>query len=306
MWNYITFLRDYIKSNFFNKFIFSLVIYDWKKQYKGSLFGTLWTFIKPVFSVVLFLFGNIVISNSTLGTGTSSIFSLILGMLPWIFISESMVAPSYTFTSYGFLITKMKYSKFKILFFTNLSRFIQHFILMVLFFIGYFIVYFVEHYGGNWGPNPLQPNIYMLELPLIAVLMFVFFYSWSIFTSILSIISNDFRQIVTLLITGIFWISGTFYNPANINTEGTLGPLNSFIQQLTYMNPLATFLSMFRNAFCVNFENVAGVNAVANHFFYDGFSNWYPFLWVLIWTVIFFIGSLFVVKKTKEWFNDQL
>lgn len=281
------------KDVVFNKNTYGLVFYDWKKAYKESVMGFFWVFIKPIFSVALFILGNIAINfvGNNNSMSIPYIFWLILGMLPWLFISDAANSSSTVIIQYSFLITKLKYNKHKIFFFTLMSRFLQHLVLMTLFFVAYVIVYSI-----NWGESGNitgYPNItvkltfHLFQLPLIAIIMFIFFYAWTFVVAQLSVISNDVRQVISLFVTGIFWLSGSFFDPNLLS--GNL----EWLKYLIYINPFASFLSLFRDSY------------VTQIWFFE-MDRWIAILPVIIWSILLFGVGFWISSRTKEWFNDQV
>ena len=54
-------------------------------------------------------------------------------------------------------------------------------------------------------------SIYLIQLPLVMALMFVFWLAWSVMLSPLSAISKDFGNLLKTLSTPFFWISGILF-----------------------------------------------------------------------------------------------
>lgn len=308
------FFRDY-----FNPSVLKLSFYDFSKLYKGSVLGVFWTFFKPVFSTAIFYLGNIIINPAYATNMTSSGFplwmSLIIGMLVWSYLGDSLNTNSNILNQYSFLITKMRYKKNKIYLFSNISKFFQHLVLMSIFFIIYLIIYFTLYYN----PQNVQQLQYLVQLPIVAILMVLFFTCWTSFVAPMVVISSDLQQIIALFVTSVFWISGTFFDTSSL-IEGSPGTnLNQFdvvIYNFICLNPLATFISLFKTSYVGNPNNISftdGTNYSDYNWFFSGHWNgdvflgyWYKVIIILAWCVVFILLAFILNRKTKGWLNDLL
>ena len=86
-----------------------------------------------------------------------------------------------------------------------------------------------------------QPlDLYLLQLPVALVLMFVFFNTFSLVTSLLSAISKDFMNLMKTLSTPLFWLSGIIFNVYNLQL-----PL---VELVLMLNPITFIVTMYRCA----------------------------------------------------------
>lgn len=299
------FLRQY-----FSIHILKLAFYDFSKIYKGSFLGVVWAFFKPLFSTLIFFLGNVAINGSSFLTETTMAgfgiwMSTIIGMVVWQYLSEGIGSTPSVIMDYSFLVTKMKYKKSRIYFFTNLSKFLQHFVLMIIFFIIYLIIAF------SIGADV---QLSLIQLPFVALMMVIFFFCWTMFIAPLCVVSRDVKELVSLLVMCAFWVSGTFFDPNTLISDSSSG-IQKVIYQLVTINPLATFVSIFKSSFFGFTNNISanGISPSEFEWFFEGqFSNgffigyWYKFVWVGIWSLIFVVGGIVISKKTKTWINDLL
>lgn len=315
----LSFFKDY-----FNISIFKLSFYDFSKIYKGSVLGVFWTFFKPIFTTCLFYIGNIFINpdfaTTTTSTGFPNWMSLIVGMLLWTYLSEAFSGNATILTQYSFLITKMKYKKSKIYMFANISKFFQHFVLMCVFFIVYLILYFSM--TGNIGDNMRNSGqlLYLLQLPVIAIMMLIFFTCWSSFIAPITVISSDMNQVVILFVTSVFWISGTFFDVNSLLSDANPSGINLIMYHIICLNPLATFVSLFKSTYVGSIDYTGTNPDLGNNpnmtldnfeWFYSGHweanyfvGYWYKVILIFVWCLIFVLLTWWVNSKTKEWLND--
>ena len=71
--------------------------------------------------------------------------------------------------------------------------------------------------------------------------MYFFFLVLSWMTAPLSAFSKDFENLINSIITGLFWLSGIFWNTYDIS------PL--WLRKLMYFNPINYFVNGYRKSF---------------------------------------------------------
>lgn len=307
---YLNILNQNLKQ-YFSLSTLKLSFYDFSKLYKGSFLGIFWAFFKPFFAALVFYLGNVAIYGNNFGivsSGFPSWMPLILGMIVWQYLSDGIGSTPSVVREYSFMVTKMHFKKGRIYFFTNISKFFQHLVLMFIFFIIYLIIALV---------NNVDIQITLIQLPLIAIFMIIFFICWTMFIAPLCVISSDIKELVALFVMCAFWVSGTFFDPNNLITEKS-STLQKIIYQIVCINPLATFISIFKASYFGWIQPDAilidGSTFTSGPvwFFEGSFSDsffigyWYKFIWVGIWCVIFVLIGLLINKKTKNWINDLL
>ena len=86
-----------------------------------------------------------------------------------------------------------------------------------------------------------MPDIYLLQIPLYMLMMFLFFTVWALFAGLLSAISKDFQNLVGSLSQAIFWMSGIIYNVDTIQ--------HSWVRLLLKFNPVTVISSGYRRTF---------------------------------------------------------
>ncbi len=235
----IIFLGEIIKEHKgFGKQIFKLAKTELIKTYKGSALGPLWAVVKPSFQLFVYWFafsvgikkaGEVVVAiNGTELHFTRFLFMLV-GLVPWFYISESINQGSKVIRTHKQFVTKVNFPVSTIMTYTALSRLFIH---IILSFIMYVIVFFA------WGPS-----WYNLQVFFYMPIMFLFFVflSWS--TAPMSAFSPDFENAVSSFMTGVFWLSGIIYNSYDLPQ-----PLDTIM----LFNPVNFFVNGYRNCFLYN------------------------------------------------------
>ncbi|WP_255883718.1 MULTISPECIES: ABC transporter permease [unclassified Ruminococcus] len=208
------------------------------KTYKGSAVGPLWAVVKPLFTLFVYWFafsiglrGNKVVEVANIHGETIGypIFIFILvGFVPWCFISDSIIFGARSIRDNRQFVTKVSFPVSTIMSFTVLSKLFVHFLL-----VGCMYIYVIFTTGG--------PSIYNIQFIMYCPLMFLFFLvlSWS--TAPMSAFSLDFFNIINSIMSGLFWLSSVIYSSYDLE-EGWLRVIMLF-------NPINYFTNGYRNAF---------------------------------------------------------
>lgn len=88
-----------------------------------------------------------------------------------------------------------------------------------------------------------QPiDLYLLQVPFLLVVMYVFWTMFSILMSPLCAMSKDVKNLMSALGTPFFWLSGVIFNVKDI-------PIDA-VQWILYFNPITFLATGFRDAIC--------------------------------------------------------
>lgn len=252
--------------------IFKLSIADLKKTYTGAALGWAWAVIKPVVTIFVYWFA-IAIGLRQGGDieGVPYILWLICGIISWFYMGDSITGGTDCIRRYSYLITKMKYPVTTIPTHNNLSRFFVHIIITVIVVIIFWI-------GGY------PPTIYLLQLPVYMILMFLFFNAWSLFAGLVSAMSKDFSNLVKSFNVSVFWLSGVLWNIENVKD-------NELIYSILMMNPVTFICYGYRNCF-------------VNHVWF--FEQPKRLMYFLGWYALLVFLSLWAYKKLRKEIPDVL
>lgn len=211
------------------KQILSLGLFDLKKVSAGAVLGPLWFFAKPAVYILVFWFALEVGLRSADQTGSDVPYILWLmgGLVPWFYIQEILGTGINIFKRYSYLVTKIKFPLSGIPTIFSISTFVIQLGLVLALLAVYFLC-----------GQPM--DLYLLQLPVALVLMFLFFNMFSLVTSLLSAISKDFMNLMKTLSTPLFWLSGVIFNVYNLHL-----PIVEFILMF---NPITFIVTMYRCA----------------------------------------------------------
>lgn len=209
--------------------IFKLAKADIIKTYSGAALGWAWALVKPTITILVFWFAfSVGLRKSAEVAGYPFIIWMIVGMVPWFFMSEMLTQGAGSIRKYSYLVTKMKFPVGTIPTFVCFSKLAIN--------CGLFVILLILISISGY-----RPDIYLLQLPIYAVFMVLFFIAWGLFSGMLSAMSKDFLNLVNALTTAIFWLSGILWDVNTIKS-----PL---LRLILHCNPITYFATGYRNVF---------------------------------------------------------
>ncbi|WP_258552742.1 ABC transporter permease [Paraeggerthella sp.] len=211
-----------------------LAIFELKKKARGAALGWAWLAVKPIVFIAVFWFALEV--GLRAGDSSSPEYPyfvwLVAGLIPWFYIADMIGTGSDVLHRYSYLVDKVKFPLSCISTLYSLSTLIINAVLFVLLFVIYAL------YGMPW-------DIYLLQVPILMVLMFAFWNMVSVMMSQLSGISKDFGQLMKALSQPLFWLSGILFNMQVLAPAGF-----GWAADVMLFNPITFFVTAFRGALC--------------------------------------------------------
>lgn len=220
-----------LKDNWqWRKQIGRLAIFELVKKSRGAVLGWAWFFIKPAMYIFCFWFALEI--GLRVGSGAEGappyILWLCAGIIPWFFMQDMLGSGIDVLHRYPYLVNKIKFPLSGIsTIFTSATMIVELMLMAVL-----FAIYFI-------CGMPLDP--YLLQVPLLLLLMFLFWNVVSVLFSQLSAMSKDVKNLMSAMSTPFFWLSGVLFDVESIPID--------WIQTLLYFNPITFFVTGFRDAF---------------------------------------------------------
>lgn len=256
------------------KQIWQLAVSDIIKTYRGAAFGWAWAIIRPAFTIFVFWFTfEIGLRHRDAINGYPFFLWLIAGFVPWFFMRDTITNGAGSIRKYRYLVQRIKYPVDTIPTFICLADLLQNiglFILMVIIFAAF----------------GFMPDKYYLQIPIYYIMAFIFFSFWSLFSGMLSALSQDFLNLVKSVVTALFWMSGIIYNPETIRSH-TVGIILKY-------NPITIISSGFRNTF------------IYHRWFWEDAKQLEMFRNFWIVSIIMLLLALWAYKRLKKEIPDVL
>ena len=200
------------------KLIKKLVSNDLKSRYSGSAFGTIWAYVQPLVTILVFWY------VFQLGFRNPPVDNV--EYIPWTFFNDGILSSSNSFYEYSYLVKKMKFKVWQIPIIKVVSSLCIH-TFFLFFIIG---VYFL--YG------------YKFEIAWISIIYYSFcvmalLVGLAYLVSSLSVFLKDNTQIVNIVLQVGFWLTPIFWSESTM-TEKVMVVLRK--------NPLFYVITGYRDA----------------------------------------------------------
>ena len=247
---------------------------DLKSRFAGSYFGTVWAFIQPIVTILVyyFVFGIAMRGGAASGDGTPFVLYLVSGIVPWMYFQEGLINGTNAFLEYSYLVKKVVFDISVLPVVKLLSALVIH-----LFFVAFAMILFAC-YG-------YYPDIYYLEILYYMICLFLLILAIVYTTSSVIVFFRDMGQIVSILLQIGVWLT-----PIMWVAEDKLVSY-PWLHKILKLNPVYYIVTGFRDAF------------IYKHWFWER-PLWTLYFWC------FTIGALLlgstVFKRLRVHFADVL
>ena len=252
-------------------FVWQFAIDDFKMKYAGSGLGTLWAFLQPIITIVLYWFVfQVGFRNGSVQNGMPYILWLMAGLVPWFFFSEAWASASNCLFEYSFLVKKVLFKIELLPFIKIVSSMFVH-----VFFIDLIFIYFAT-YGYT-------VNIYNLQIIYYVLCEVIFVYALVLITSSIAVFIRDTLQVIGILNQIFFWTIPIVWMESNIS--------NQTILRILKLNPIYYFVEGFRNS-------------MIDHKWFWQNPIYSLYFWLV--TIFILIVGIGINKRLKKYFADLL
>jgi len=241
----------------------NLISRELKIRYRGSVLGFLWTFLNPLILMgIYYLVFSVYMRNSL----PNYAYFMFVGLLPWIFLSNSIISGTSSISDRRDLITKVKFPP-QILPMILIGSALMNYLFSLPILIGFGLLFRIP-YGA---PLLLFPVILLIQFFMVSGIVYI--------TSSLNVFFRDLQHILGNLVSFCFFLTPIVYAENQIPKEIRLVAI--------YGNPFSGLISSYHDIFYYNrFPSLETIAIEA-----------------LIALVLFSIGC-FVIQKRREEFAE--
>lgn len=261
-----------VESLFKQRYILkTLVIRDFKSRYFSSYIGLPWAFIHPAMYIFViwfaFTFG---LRAGNTASGAPFAPWLLVAMIPWLFISQTMVVSCMALPEYAYLIKKTKFNVSFIPIIKILSGLIVHFIMIIMII---FLLIFNFH---------IYPTIYWIQIIYYFIASFILLSGISLFVAAVNVFIRDMAHIVNIITTILFWATPIIW---------PYSKLHGSLRYIALLNPFFYITEGYRYTF------------IEKIWFFE-FAEMNIYFWSV--TILIFITGAYTFKKLRPDFGDVL
>lgn len=240
---------------------------DLQVRYASSILGPLWIVLYPLALVAI----TVVVFSFVFGDQAESptyALHVIIGFVHWLFFSQSILKIVYIFPGNVNLIKNHRFPLLALPVSALLSRFVDYLVGLAILGLAMAIL------GHSFSLGSL------LFFALLLVVQIFFQFGLGLLFATLNLLVRDIQHLVEILLQVWFYATPVIY---------TLAMLPSSIAELLVINPLTTLFSTYR-------QLVLGGTAVVS-----------PNLsWVIVSSLLVFVGGLWFFQKNKHQFAELL
>lgn len=207
-------------------------------KYKGSFLGVLWSFVNPLLMTLVYA---IVFPFLLRSTTPHYVTYLVIGILPWTWFTTIIAQGTTTFLSNAGIIKKVYFPREILPISVVTSGLINYLISLLI--IAIFLICSGIGFSG-----------YILYLPLIIIVQYVFSLACVFLTSSINVYVRDAEYIINFLIQMLFYATPILF---------TLDMFPARFQKFLVFNPMVTIINSYRDAlFYQNMPNLKSLGIV--------------------------------------------
>lgn len=208
LYNYREFLKTSIKKEF-------------RGKYKKSFLGVLWSFLNPLFQLLVYaLVFPFILKN---GIENYTIF-LFLALMPWTFFNSTLLQSAASIVTNGGIIKKVYFPREILPISTTTSNLLNFLITGIIVIVALLIS------GIGIGPS-------IIVLPIIIIIQYVLQLGISFILSSITVYIRDVEYLMNVIMMLMFYLSPIVYSPDMIPDK---------FLPLFKLNPMFHIISYYR------------------------------------------------------------
>ncbi len=206
--------------------IFRLATYEIKSTYQMHYLGIIWQFLNPAIQIIAywFVFGIGIRGGEPVGD-TPFFVWLLIGIIPWFFISSSITQGANSVFAKVNLVSKMKFPV-SVLPTITIVKNSYNFAMLTVILIVVLLVYSVN------------PGIYILQLPYYLFALYVFLFSTTLLCSTISVLVRDFQTAINSIMRMLFFLTPILWDSSKLSER---------LLAILKLNPFYYLIDGFRN-----------------------------------------------------------
>jgi len=266
--NIISFIREIFNNNYALR---TLIFRDFQSRYLASYIGLPWAFIQPTAYILIIWFAFTVgLRSGNTPTGLPFAAWLMVAMIPWLYISQTMMVSSKSLAEYSYLIRKTNVNPALIPLIKVFSGLLVHIVLLVL-----IMLILIFNYK-------IYPSIYWIQIfyYLFATMVVLSGIAW--FISAVDVFMSDMGHVVSIFSTMLFWATPIIWPYSRL--EGNY-------RYIALLNPFFYITEGYRYTF------------LQQKWFFQ-FVEMNIFFWTI--TILIFIIGALTFQKLRPDFGDVL
>ncbi|OPX85117.1 MAG: Teichoic acid translocation permease protein TagG [Pelotomaculum sp. PtaB.Bin104] len=202
----------------------NMVAKELRARYKGSMLGFLWTFLNPLFLLIVYSIAFSYVMRVQVDNFPMFLF---VALLPWNFLINSVIQGASSIVQNGALVKKIYFPR-EVLPLSVVIANLINYLLSLLILIPALLIFKIN----------LTLAIFAFPVVLLAETLFVI--SLTLLVAIANVYFRDLEHIVGVLMTAWFFLSPIFYPIEFVPQE---------VRSFFYINPITPIMEAYRDVF---------------------------------------------------------
>ncbi|NPC94353.1 teichoic acids export ABC transporter permease subunit TagG [Bacillus sp. WMMC1349] len=216
--------------------ILRLAAYETKSKYQMNYLGVLWQFLNPLIQMLAywFVFGMGIRKSGAVSTGIGEvpfIIWMLAGLIPWFFISPTILDGSNSVFKRINMVAKMNFPISALPSVAIAANLFSYFVMM-----GIYVIALLA-FG-------IYPSVHWIEYVYYLFCMIVFMFSFSLFNSTISVLVRDYQFLLQSVTRLLFFLLPVFWDISH-----QLGKNHPNMLAAIKLNPLFYIIDGFRHSF---------------------------------------------------------
>ena len=210
--------------------IYRMSKFEIKGSYQNHYLGTLWQFINPAIQILIYwiVFG-IGIRGGKPIDGVPYLLWLLMGLIPWFFISPTMTQGSNAIYQKVSLVSKMNFPVSLLPTVKIVSNIKQFLVLMIL------LIFLLLVKG-------IPVSIYWIQIIYYFVCMIAFVFAFTLLSSTISTLIRDYQSFLSATMRMLLYLSPILWNPESRNVP-------EILSNILKLNPIYYIVDGIRDSF---------------------------------------------------------
>ena len=207
----------------YREMIYSLVKQELRGKYKGSVLGFIWTFLNPLFQLIVYTFVFSIIMKSSIDDYYLFLF---VAFIPWLFFSNSVSGGARAVMDKKELVKKVYFRRQAL----PISYVTSAFVNMILSFV---IVFGALLFSGR-GIEPLL----LCYLPMVMLIEYILALGITMLTCAVTVYFRDLEYIMAIITSAWMYLTPIMYS-SDMVPEEYIGIFD--------LNPVTPIIEGYRN-----------------------------------------------------------
>ncbi len=205
----------------YREFLKTSIQKEFRGKYKKSFLGVLWSFLSPLFQVLIYSFVFPFILGNRIENYT---VYLIIGLMPWTFFSNTILQSAACIVNNAGIVKKVYFPREILPISTATSNLINFLITQIIVFIALIIS------GIGFGKA-------IIVFPIIVIIQYILQLGLAFIFSAITVYIRDIEYIISIFMQLMFYLCPIVYDPTMIPSK---------FMPIFRMNPMFHIISFYR------------------------------------------------------------